>query len=88
MLDSLNKYFAVFSAALLIVSAAITTAFVFAYLSVFDWTAIWIVEYSDLAKFLLMSIALLAGVLTIVTNIGENVYLWLAKKDVSRRKIF
>jgi hypothetical protein len=87
MLDSLNKYFALLSAALLIISAAVAMAFEFAYLSVFDWTVIWVVEYSDLAKFLLMSIALLAGVLTIVTNIGENVYLWLAQKDVSRRKI-
>src|SRR4249919_3028409 len=87
MLDFLNKYFAVFSAAILIVSAVVTMAFVFGYLSVFDWTAIWIIEYSDLAKFLLMSIALLAAVLTIITSVGENVYLWLAKKDVYRWRI-
>src|SRR4030081_1161660 len=87
MLDLISKHFAVLSAGLVALSAALVTVFVFSYLSVFDWNLIWIIEYSDVAKFFLLAIALLSAFLMLLSVPAENAYLWLAKNDKSRRSL-
>jgi len=88
MFEFLQRNFALVSAGLFGVSVTTIVVLVFSYLSVFDWTLIWILEYSDVAKFLLLAIALLFGVLGIVTPLAQNVYLWLANNSKSHRTAF
>ena len=40
-----------------------STIFVYAYLSMFDWRLIWIVEYSDILKIGLVALGIISGVL-------------------------
>jgi len=84
---STQQVFSPISAALLGLSIVITIAFVFAYLAVFDWTLIWVIEYSDVAKFWLMGVALLAAFLTVVNSVGSNVYLWLQNPKSTQHRI-
>jgi hypothetical protein len=60
-LDFVTKHFAVLSVAMAIFGATAAIIFIAAYLRVFDWRAIWIIEYSDVLKIGLLIIALFSG---------------------------
>jgi hypothetical protein len=59
--DFISKHFAVLSVAAAVIGAAMAMIFIAAYLRVFDWRIIWIVEYSDVLKIGLIVVALLSG---------------------------
>jgi len=61
LIDFLTKNFAVVSAAVLGVGCAAAMTFTFSYLAVFDWTLIWLVEYPDIAKFILIAIGFISS---------------------------
>jgi hypothetical protein len=78
VLDFLTKYFAVLSAAAIAAGSSIVIIFIYGYLGVFDWNLIWIIEYQDITKFTLITIALgitayqfLGGLGTIIYNLGK-----------------
>lgn len=71
MLDFLTKYFAVLSAALLGLSSSVVIVFVFGYLYIFDWNLIWIVEYLDMTKFMLLTIAIAISLYISVQSYGN-----------------
>ncbi len=77
MLDFITKYFAVLSAAMTGLAASISMAFLFGYLSVFDWSLIWLIEYPDILKFWLIGVAILSTSITVIFGTFDNVYKWL-----------
>jgi hypothetical protein len=86
-LDFLTKHFFVLSLALALVASAISMLFLAAYLSVFDWTMVWLVEYADLTKFFLLGTAL---ILTVVVLASSFIYTvtGLAAFQGRQRKIY
>jgi hypothetical protein len=77
MIDFLTKNFALVSAAITVLSACMVMVFLFAYLSVFDWNLIWIVEYSDIIKFSLIGVAFISGSAYFVFTIFDHAHKWL-----------
>jgi hypothetical protein len=59
--DFATKHFAVLSVGIGVFGAAMAIIFIAAYLRVFDWRLIWIIEYSDVLKIGLIVVALLSG---------------------------
>ena len=74
MFDWLTRNFAVVSVGVLVIASSITMLFLFAYLSVFDWTLVWLIEYPDMAKLFLLSAALLSTYLALFLNISQQIY--------------
>jgi hypothetical protein len=56
-----TKHFAILSVGIGVLGAAMAVIFIAAYLRVFDWRLIWIIEYSDVLKIGLIVVALLSG---------------------------
>ncbi len=81
MLDFLTKNFAVISAATTGVAACMAMVFLFAYLSVFDWNLIWIVEYTDIIKFCLIGVAILSSSSWFVFAVFDDVYNLIVAND-------
>jgi hypothetical protein len=77
MIDFLTKNLALVSAAITLFSACMVMVFLFAYLSVFDWNLIWIIEYSDIIKFSLIGIAFMSGSAFLLYLILSHVHDWL-----------
>ncbi|SFJ24615.1 hypothetical protein [Bradyrhizobium sp. Gha] len=77
MLDFLTKHFLVLSTLTIGVASAICMLFLAAYLAVFDWNLIWLIEYADLAKLFLIGTALLASVITTALNYLYDLLAWL-----------
>jgi hypothetical protein len=73
-MEWLTKHFAVVSAVLVFVAGTASVSFLFAYLSVFDWRLIWLIEYSDLAKLFLLFGALISSFAWLIMNIGQNYF--------------
>jgi hypothetical protein len=87
MIDFLTKNFALVSAAITVLSACMVMVFLFAYLSVFDWNLIWIVEYSDIIKFSLIGVAFTSGSAFFVFTIFDHAHKWLIVDIKQRRTI-
>jgi hypothetical protein len=77
MIDFLTKNLALVSAAITLFSACMVMVFLFAYLSVFDWNLIWIIEYSNIIKFSLIGIAFMSGSAFLLYIIFNHVHDWL-----------
>lgn len=77
MLDFLTRHFLVLSSVVIGVASAISMLFLAAYLAVFDWSLIWLIEYSDLAKLFLIGTALLSSVISTMLNYLYNLLMWL-----------
>jgi hypothetical protein len=60
-LEFLSRHLGALTAIATVLSATFAMAFLFSFLSVFDWTLIWIIEYTDIIKFGLISFALVSG---------------------------
>ena len=75
-LDFLTKHFLVLSAFLLGISAALSMLFLSAYLTVFDWTLIWLIEYTDLAKLFLLGASLILAMLVGSSSYLQNFIVW------------
>jgi hypothetical protein len=59
--DFVTRHFAVLSLAAAVMGAVTALIFIAAYLRVFDWRTIWIIEYSDVLKVGLIAVSLLSG---------------------------
>ena|ERR1700730_4034217 len=66
VLDFLTKHFAVLSTAITSILTAVTFIFIFSYISVFDFGIIWIIEYTDILKFVLIALGLASGLVTLI----------------------
>lgn len=67
-----TENFAVLSSLLLILGIVCSTVFLYAYLSVFDWHLIWIIEYPDILKFGLIAIGFIGGFAAIIQFIIDK----------------
>jgi hypothetical protein len=76
----MTKHFLVLSALLVGGASAICMLFLAAYLAVFDWSLIWLVEYADLAKLFLIGTALLSSVITTAISYSWDFLAWLRHK--------
>jgi hypothetical protein len=68
MLDFITKHFAALSAFAIGVASTTTMLFLSPYLSVFDWSLIWLVEYGDVGKFILIGVGLLGSILAVLVD--------------------
>ena len=59
--DFATKHFAVLSVAITVFGATMAIIFIAAYLRVFDWKIIWVIEYADVLKIGLIVVALFSG---------------------------
>src|SRR5260370_13953788 len=66
LLTVIAENVASFSAVGLIASVVFSTLFLYAYLSVFDWRLIWIVDYSDIFKVALVTLAVLSSAIILL----------------------
>lgn len=87
MFDFISKNFVVFSAALLLTGSTLTMLFLTVYLSVFDWTLVWLIEYSDLTKFFLLAAALISLSTLLVSQFIPHLDIWLSR-DLRFRAAF
>jgi hypothetical protein len=60
-MDYVTKHFAVLSVVLAVTGATLAIIFIDAYLRVFDWRIIWIIEYADILKIGLVAVAILSS---------------------------
>jgi hypothetical protein len=88
MLEFLTKHFLVLSSLLVGVASAISMIFLTAYLAVFDWSLVWLIEYSDLAKLALIGIAVISSILGFITNNLLVSYQWFALRQKGFRFVF
>jgi hypothetical protein len=65
-LEFVTKHYVVFSTLFSVGGVILSTLFVTSYLSIFDSSLVWLIELSDLAKFGVIFISILAGLLGIV----------------------
>jgi hypothetical protein len=77
MLDFFTKHVVVLSSMVLVVASAVSMLFLAAYLAVFDWSLIWLIEYTDLAKLFLIGTALLSSVISMMLNYLYSLLMWL-----------
>jgi hypothetical protein len=59
--DFATKHFAVLSVAITVFGATMAIIFIAAYLRVFDWRIIWVIEYADVLKVGLIVVAVSSG---------------------------
>jgi hypothetical protein len=65
--DFATKHFAVLSVAITVFGATMAIIFIAAYLRVFDWRIIWIIEYADVLK---------VGLIVVAVFSGFSYYIW------------
>jgi len=85
MFDFLTKNFLVLSAMVLAAASTFTMLFLATYLSLFDWSLIWLVEYSDLTKFFLLASALLSFLAILSVQVIPQLDMWMNKNLRYRR---
>lgn len=74
LLIAANNNFAVASALATAITVSILLIFLQAYLAIFDWTLIWYLEYPDILKLLLVTVALVASVFAPAFNLMEAIF--------------
>ncbi|MCA6124576.1 hypothetical protein J6500_22160 [Bradyrhizobium sp. WSM 1704] len=77
MLEFLTKHFIVLSTLVIGGASAVAMLFLAAYLAVFDWNLIWLVEYTDIAKLFLIGTALLSSAIATALNYAWDLLAWL-----------
>lgn len=68
-----QQYFAVLSGIAVVGGAGLATIFLYAYLSVFDWHLLWIVQYPDIITFALVAIGVIGGSFTLIYSIISTI---------------
>src|SRR5215470_1886968 len=74
-LEWLTKNFVLVSAVLVIGAATASAVALAAYLSVFDWTLIWLVDYSDLTKLFILFSAFIGSFGVIILSLWQGYFL-------------
>jgi hypothetical protein len=65
--------FVLISAAAVLLGVTLSTMFLAAYLSVFDWHLLWFVQYSDIVTFGLLAVGIVTGSLTFIQSAAQTV---------------
>lgn len=88
MFEILSKHLALLSAAAIVLASTIVMVFIYAYLSVFDQTLVWVLESSDIAKFSLLAVAFLSAFFIPFIYFIEYSYQWVIRKNATMKYIF
>jgi hypothetical protein len=85
--DLVLNNFAVVSAAATVLVACIVMAFLYAYLSIFDESLIWLIEYTDIIKFCLVGVAIISGIVFTPFTLFDVIRKWSRISQNRRRFI-
>ena len=72
-LQFVRENFVLVSAAAALVGITLSTTFLAAYLSVFDWHLLWFVQYPDIITFGLLAVSIIGGSLTFIQSAAQMV---------------
>jgi hypothetical protein len=72
-LQFIKDNFVLVSAAALLIGVALSTTFLAAYLSVFDWHLLWFVQYTDIITFGLLALGIVSGSITLLQGFVQTV---------------
>jgi hypothetical protein len=78
--------FVILSAAAILLGVTLSTMFLAAYLSVFDWHLLWFVQYSDIVTFGLLAVGIITGSLTFIWSAAQTVLGLFGMKGRARWK--
>jgi hypothetical protein len=84
LLDFLTKHFLVLSTVITSLLTALTFIFIVSYVSVFDFSIVWIIEYSDILKFIFIALGITSGLVSLLFSISKITILSL---QTTRNKI-
>lgn len=73
ILAYIKDNFVLISAAAVLLGVTLSTMFLAAYLSVFDWHLLWFVQYSDIITFGLLALGVITGSLTFIQSAAQTV---------------
>jgi hypothetical protein len=85
VLAFIKDNFVIVSAAALLLGVTLSTTFLAAYLSVFDWHLLWFVQYSDIITFGLLAVGIIAGSLTFIQASAQTVLGLFGMKGKTQR---
>jgi voltage-gated potassium channel Kch len=85
MLNFITKNFLALSSFVVVLASAISLLFLIAYLGVFDWNLIWLIEYGDLTKFFLIGAALILSVMATISYWFQDIHTWLIAKAPNQK---
>lgn len=85
VLEDIKEYFALISASVALAALLGSTVFLYAYLAVFDWRLIWVIEYGDVLKFGLVIFGIVTGYLATIQGFAMNAYNALFSEDPKQR---
>jgi hypothetical protein len=81
MLEQIGKNIAALTAIATAAIAMIGTIFIASYLTIFDWSLVWLIEYSDIAKIGILGVALASGSAVLIYNFVDVIYDWMTTHD-------
>jgi hypothetical protein len=82
-LQFIKDNFVLVSAAALLIGVALSTTFLSAYLSFFNWHLLWFVQYTDIITFGLLAAGIMSGSITLLQGFAQTV---LAGKTFEQRR--
>jgi hypothetical protein len=85
VLSFIRDNFVLVSAAAVLLGVTLSTTFLAAYLSVFDWHLLWFVQYTDIITFGLLAVGIIGGSLTFIQAAAQTVLGMFGMKGRSRR---
>jgi hypothetical protein len=83
LLQFIRENFVLVSAMAVLVGVVLSTTFLAAYLSVFDWHLLWFVQYPDIIAFGLLALGIVSGSMTLIQSFVQTV---LAGKTPAQRR--
>jgi hypothetical protein len=87
-MDYITKNFLVISSIVTILAPSITIILLYSYLSVFNSSLIWVIEYSDVIKLSLLCIVIIASLTGVLLSCGILVYSgWFLDSKLARNSL-
>jgi hypothetical protein len=86
-MEFLTKHFVALSALIIASASVLAMVFLTSYLGTFDWNLVWLIEYSDLAKFGLMAVAVITPLLSLLYNQIDAVRSWVSLNQKGSRNL-
>jgi hypothetical protein len=82
-LQFIRENFVLISAGAVLVGVVLSTTFLAAYLSIFDWHLLWFVQYTDIITFGLLALGIVSGSIALLQSAVQTV---LAGKTFEQRR--
>lgn len=86
VLSFIKDNFTLVSAAAVLIGVTLSTTFLAAYLSVFDWHLLWFVQYTDIITFGLLAVGVIGGCLVLIQGTAQTVLIVFKMEGGTTRK--